>query len=592
MWRTRAQRDLARAYAAVGRIEESLELYREIVEDHEPLTRLPDDGMRRWNDGVRVEGHFMLLRNWRMTGILDRDHALCDINKLNIVEDGFEFARDFSNSDIDARARVASRYDERGHEYFDFACPEGFQIESVRLQTEVRGIAEYSISVPDPDGWPPQLSLGRRIQKLRYTRRGDHDDTIELPAGTELVSLSTSWGASKYSDSASEILHRRLFGPAAHEDIRRWSVIFEISPMVPATDAMEPTDHEPVSGLTEADRKLIAQFAGRGGWELGAVLRESSAETYSGAPALDVFAEEWVVVCLDGELFIHHRDRPLKVDLPVTINTPEREFNPRLVRTHEGSWALLWARGADKRTARCFVAVTTDFLRWETPRRVQFAPAPPDAGLRSVETAGAYDVAPVTSGYVMLLDQGQIRSSDDLRSWGPPTQVFDPGSWDGRLTKTEDGRLWAVYQTGSDVREPYEAADWLAGYYVTDGERYKHMCEIHVAQSLDGLEWREFAKVVLPGQGSGLWAFPLADGSVGVGVQFNSRFMKWFATTRSNALRAIPSSLELMCQSGDAFVFASDGQVACLAPMFDHYDAQRTVLLAAGSRRLFEDFQR
>jgi hypothetical protein len=362
--------------------------------------------------------------------------------------------------------------------------------------------------------------------------------------------------------------------------------------MAPASAALVPPEHEPAPGRTEADRKLIAQFASRGGWELGAVLRRSSSATYSGTPALDVFAEEWVVFSLDGELFIHHRDRPLQVDLPVTINTPEREFHPRLVRTHEGGWALLWARGADKRSARCFVAVTTDFLRWETPRRLQFAPAPPDAGLRSVESAGAYDVLPVAGGYVMLLDHGQIRRADDLRSWGPPIQVFDRGAWNGRLTKTGDGRLWAVYQTVSGVREPYEATDRLTGYYVTDGVRYKHMCEIHVAHSLDGIEWREFSKVVLPGQGSGLWAFPLADGRIGIGVQFNSRFMKWFATARSNTLRAIPSSLELMCQSGDASVFASDGRVACLAPMFDHYDTQRTVLLGAGSRRLFEDFQR
>lgn len=592
MWGTRAQRDLARAYAAMGRTEESLELYREIVEDHEPLTRLPDEEMRRWSDSVRVEGHFMWLRHWRMTGTLDRDHALRGINKMNVVEDGFEFVRDFPNADIDDRARGASRYDDRGHEYFDFVCPEGFQIESVRLQTGVDGIAEYSFSVPDPDGWPPQISLGRRIRKFRYTRRGDYDETIDLPAGTELVSLSTSWGVNKYSDSGFLILSRRLLGPAAHEDIRRWSVTFEISPMAPGPVALQPLDHGPASGPTEADRKLIAQFAGRGGWELGAVLRGSSSATYSGTPALDVFAEEWVVCSLDGELFIHHRDRPLKVELPVAINTPEKEFRPRLVRTHEGSWALIWARGANERSARCFVAVTTDFLRWETPRRMQFAPAPPDAGLRSVALAGDYDVLPVASGYVMLLDNGQIRRSDDLRSWGPPTQVFDPGAWYGCLTKTEDGRLWAVYQTVSDVREPYEATDWLTGYYVTDGKRYKHMCEIHVAYSLDGIEWREFSKVVLPGQGSGLWAFPLADGRIGIGVQFNSRFMKWFATARSNTLRAIPSSLELRCHSAGASVFASDGQVACLVPMFDHYDTHRTVLMGVGSRRLFEDFQR
>jgi len=595
MWRTRAQRDLARAYAAVGRIEEALGLYREILEDYEPLTRLPDDALRRWNDGVRVEGHFMWLRHGRMTGVLERDHALRGANALNVVEDGFEFVRDFASTGVDPRARAASRYEDRGHEYFDFVCPEGFQIESVRLRTEVAGTAAYSFSVPDPDGWPPRISLGRRIRKLHCTRSGDYDETVELPAGTELVSLSTSWGASEASGGVADILRRRFRGPAAHQDIRRWSLTFEISRVAPAPAAVAQPDRGPDCGPgpgpTEADGKLIAQLAGRGGWELGAVLRASSSATYSGSPALDVFAEEWVVFSLDGELFLHHRDRALGVDLPVTINTPEREHHPRLVRTHEGGWALLWTRGADERTARCLVAVTSDLLRWETPRSVQLAPASADQRPRPVEPGG-YDVLPVAGGgYVMLLDRGQVRRADELESWGPPLQVFGRDAFDGRLAQTEDGRLWAVYQTPSGVREPYEAADWLTGYYVADGQRYKHMCEIHVAHSLDGVEWREFSKVVLPGQASGLWAFPLADGRIGIAAQFNGRFMKWFATAPSNTLRAIPSSLELMCPSGDAAVFASDGRVACLVPVFDHHDTQRSVLLGVGSRRLFEGFQ-
>ena len=300
-----------------------------------------------------------------------------------------------------------------------------------------------------------------------------------------------------------------------------------------------------------------------------------------------------MVCSLDGELLIHHRDRPLKVDLPVTINTPEREFDPCLVRTHEGAWALLWARGADKRSAQRFVAVTADFLRWEAPRRMRFAPAHPDEDPRSVwSRAGPCDVLPIAGGYLMLLDGGSTRRSDDLRSWEGPTRVFERDAWRSRLTKTDDGRVWAVYQTWSDVREPYTAADWLTGYYVTDGKRYKHMSEIHVARTRDGVEWQEYASVVLPGQGSGLWAFPVSDRAIGIGVQFNSRFMKWFTTSRPETLQAIPSSVELMCQSDDVTVFAGDGLIACLCPVFDHFAAQQTVLMGVGSRRLFEGFQR
>ena len=121
MWKIRAQHTLARAYAHVGRIERALDYYRELFEEYEFLTEHPLYEERQ-RDPIRTEAHFMLLRHHAKTGLLIRDHAVNKINRLNVVRDGLVFRRDFKDRGLDARARVASRYEERGHEYFDFAA--------------------------------------------------------------------------------------------------------------------------------------------------------------------------------------------------------------------------------------------------------------------------------------------------------------------------------------------------------------------------------------------------------------------------------------------------------------------------------------
>jgi hypothetical protein len=95
--------------------------------------------------------------------------------------------------------------------------------------------------------------------------------------------------------------------------------------------------------------------------------------------------------------------------------------------------------------------------------------------------------------------------------------------------------------------------------------------------------------VTLSGQGSGLWAFALDTGAIGIGVQFNGRFVRWFVASRSGELREIRSSLELPSDSSEAVFRVHDGRVLCLRPVFDYFTEQRSVLLGAGSRRLFQE---
>ncbi len=599
VWRIRAQRDLARAYAWSGRLDESLASYGEILDACGPLHRLVEDGTGS-DDVLRTEAHFMWLRHYVRTGELDREHALLDENPLNVVEDGRAFERDLSDPSVDPRARTASRYEHRGHEFFDFASPEGFQIDSLSLVAEIDGLAEFSVYVPEIEGWPPRYSCSRRVRKLPFVRPGTYRETISLPPGTEFVSVSTIWGSDPFPPmDALRALLGRPAGLPAHRDVRRWRASFELSPRAAEPEGVGPPAATAVD-FREADKKLLEHHAWRGGWELGAVLRESTSRVVAGSAELR--SEDWIASSLDGELLVHHRDLPLRAELPVAINTPQREFDPCLVRTHEHSWALLWSRGNDERSAQRFVALTTDFVRWEAPRRLRFAPPLDRAGPApesTEELEGSTDVCPIPAGYLMLVERGLARHSADLRSWEAPLPVLDEDVWRSCLARTADGRSWAVCVTDSDVREPYTSADWLAGYSVVDGRRYKHMCELRVAASRDGFAWEEGGRAVLSGQSSGLWAFPLAPDvpdageGLGIAVQFNNRFMRWFAVSRSGELREISSShssLELQTDSGDAVFFVRDGRILSLRPVFDYFTEQRTVLLGAGSRRLFEDF--
>jgi TolB-like protein len=578
-WRIRAQRDLARAYAAADRLEDALASYRAILDACAPLHRLVPDG-RGSDDALRSEAHFMWLRHAARTGRLAREHVLRDLNPLNVVEQGRAFERDFADPSADPRARAASRFAHRGHEFFDLASPEGFQIDAMSLVVEIDGLADLSVYVPEIEGWPPRYSFSRRVQQFAFVRPGTYRETIRLPAGTELVSVSTMWGSDPHP--VLDAIRGRAPGLATHRDIRRWRASFELSPRRPGAGRMDP----PAPDHREADRKLIAHYAGRFGWELGAVLRPSTAPVLVATDELETGG--WMVASLDGDLLVHHRDRPLRAELPVAINTPGREFDAALVRTHEHAWALLWSRGDDARRAERFVASSPDLLRWETPRRLRFAPPAEGTRGNAAELEGSSNVCATTAGYLMLVEPGFARSSEDLRTWGPPARVFDEDAWRSALARTEDGWAWAVCLTDSDALEPYDPTDRWTGYFVIDGKSYKHTGELRVAATRDGRAWEERGRVTLSGQGSGLWAFPLGDAAIGIGVQSNARFMRWFVASRTG-LSEVRSALDLQLDSSAAVFSVHDGWILCLRPVFDHFAEQQSVLLGAGSRRLFEE---
>ncbi len=585
MWKIRAQRTLARAYARLGSIERALDQYGGLLAEVDFLTRHPlSDG--RLRDPIRTEAHFMVLHHYTKTGRLLRDHALNAINRLNVVKTGLVFMRDFKDRSPDARARVASRYEGRGYEYFDFAAPPGHQIDAVTLRAKVEGIAAFGFSLPHAAGWPPQFSLSKRFTEFKFSTRGSYERTVALPRGTEFFSIGTSWGPGLFENTRAEVLHHQRSGPKDGPDIVRWQASFAVSPK----GGVKP-DSGVATPLGAPVQKMIDRYAA--GWESTFVVRQPQAVVYAGNPSLDVYAEDWLVYSLDGDIRIfHRRDPQLTIDIPITINTREPEFDPSLVRTHDGRYALLWARGTSKRHARRFVAVSADLLRWETPQRLVFEEPPGNIGYTYAQAEPlerTTNVVAIRQGYAMLLAQGFMRYSEDLRHWGPPQKVLPQDLYRNRLVKTRDGTLWAVYENSSDERQPYTPDDRLHGYFVVDGKQYRHVTELRVSRSVDGVQWQAAGKLVFPGQPSGLWAFPVSERQIGIAVAFNNLFAKWLTASRSRDLRPIGSELQVMHHAEEAECFVRDASLICVRPIFD-FEQQKPMLLAMSSRALYRRF--
>ncbi|HEU0006208.1 MAG TPA: hypothetical protein VFS12_09485, partial [Terriglobia bacterium] len=552
---------------------------------YEFLARYPlYDG--RLLSSLETEAHFMLLRHYAKTGRLIRDHVMNRINKLNVVRNGLVFTRDLSNPDPDERARVASRHKGRSHEYFDFAAPPGHQIDSLTLRINVAGIAEFGFDLPRAAGWPPKYSLSKRLENFKFSKPGAYQRTIVPPVGTEFLSVGTGWGPGLFSNTQVEVENWKLNGPKDGPDIVRWEVSFAISPKGGVTAKKPPGVEAP---LDPAVQKLIDRYAA--GWERSFVVRDAQTAVYSGNPRLDVFAEDWLVFSMEGDIRIfRQRDLSLEVNLPITINSREREFDPSLVRTHDGGYALLWARGTSSRNAARFVAFSADMLRWETPQRLLFEEPAGSIGYtygQAEPLERTFNLASLRRGYAMLLAQGFVRHSEDLRNWGPPRKAIPQDLAKNRLFKGRDGTVWAVYENSSKELQAYTQDDWLHGYFVLDGKRYRHMTELRVSRTVDGIKWEAAGTVVFPGQPSGLWVFALEERQIGIAVGFNNLYVKWLTVSSLGDLRQIDSQLQLqfMHQSEEAECFVRDASLTCIRAVLD-FEKQKPMLLATSTERL------
>jgi TolB-like protein len=580
MWKIRALVELARVHANLGEIEPALDRYQDVLDEYRFMAaHLPADG--RLLSGIRTEAHFMMLRHYTTTGRLVRDHDMNRINRLNLISHGRVFTRDFRHPGPDERARVASRFEGRGHEYFDFAAPAGHQIDSVTLRAHVEGIVELGVDVPNPAGRPPRYSLSKRLTRLELSSPGLHTRTIAVPPGTELLSLSTGWGPALFANTREQI-ERWQQDPPRGNDLSRWEITFTVSrKRATATANPIPSGEIEPALLTVIDRYTA-------GWDRASAVRHGGTTFYTGTPRLDVDAEDWLAFAIDGDIRIfQQRDPRLELRLPVTINSRDREFDPSLVRARDGRYALLWARGTSRTHAARFVSFSADLLSWDTPQRLVFeAPPIPVAYTyaRSEPLERSYNIVAVRSSYVMLLAQGFMRYSDDLRTWGPPVKIVAQDLDRNRLVRRRDGTIWAIYETSSNELHPYRDQDWLHGFHVVDGKRYRHTTELRVSRSHDGVAWEDSGRFSVPGRPGGLWAFELDDRRLGVALGFNNLSMQTFTASPDDGLQATGVELPFMQQSGEAQCLARDGVLTCFRPILDPV-SQQPMLLTTTSER-------
>ena len=562
----------------------------------------PAPAVARLLDSFKTEAHFMMLRHYGQTGRLVRDHALNRINRLNLwfhdrrglhgqartpaARRGLGTADPVAG--LDTRARVASRGERQGHEYFDFAAPPGQQIAALTLRIDVHGIAEVGFNLPQPTGWPPQYALSTRFDHVKYSSPGQYEKTIVPPPGTEFLSVGTGWGPGLYSNTLAEVTRAMLSGSNG-PDIVTWEIAFVLSPKA-TTAKIAAARPRP---LTPAPRSLIDRYAE--GWDRGQIVGAEDRQAYTGEPRLDVLEGEWLVSSMNDDIHIvHQRDLTREIELPVAINSREREFDASLVRTHEGRHALLWTRGTSSMNARRFIAFSGDLRRWDAPQRLLFEAPGQSIGYTyslAEPLERSSNVVAVKDGYFMLLAQGFTRFSRDLRNWAQPRKALPQDLQRNRLLKGRDGILWAVYETSSPQRQPYTAADWLHGFFVTDGKAYRHVTEFRVSRSVDGVQWDHAGEIVVPGQPSGLWAFLIDERHLGIAAGFNNLYLKWFRASSLGALEAIDADLRLPNHAdgaSDAAFFIDEEGLTCVRPVFNS-DTQQRVLLAVTSARLFRE---
>jgi hypothetical protein len=240
--------------------------------------------------------------------------------------------------------------------------------------------------------------------------------------------------------------------------------------------------------------------------------------------------------------------------------------------------------------ARRFVAFSGDLRRWDAPQRLLFEAPHQSTGYTyslAEPLERSFNVVPVKDGYLMLLAQGFTRSSRDLRNWAQPRKALPQDLHRNRLLKGRDGILWAVYETSSSQLQPYTAADWLHGFFVTDGKAYRHVTEFRVSRSVDGVQWDHVGGIVVPGQPSGLWAFLIDERHLGIAAGFNNLYLKWFRASSLGALEAIDADLRLPNHAdgaSDAVFFIDEEGLTCVRPVFN-VESQRPVLLSVTSER-------
>ena len=587
MWKTRAQLHLAREHMKEGNGRRALAYYDDILRDYDFINQLPIyqmDETHFWGRDIDLESLFMLMFHLKKTGELIRDERRMVV--LEIDNHRSVFTRDYKNLDPDPRTRVWSRRNDGGHEYFDFAAPEGYYIKSVMFQLNVKGISELAVYLPDAKGWPPRYDFSKFVDRFTFLK-GKHKKRLDFPVGTEFFSVSVLWGP-RWAKKPLDIVRWKLTKARGRDDLAFFKADFVLSPK--QTVSLQ----SPKSDYMEADKKVIKYFVKQYGWDEGVVLRDETSNFYSANPTRDVYSLDWIAYAQDGEIHILEQNHPeVKVKLPIVINTNEYEYDPSLVRTHEGRFALFFSRGGESKDQHLgfFYSTTKDLIQWETPKRLKFddpeGHQQPHQGFNSSKRT--FNIVPIPNQYMMLLEKGFVRYSDNLRQWGLPKKLFKYECWDAVVLKTKEERIWIVATDFLDeeVKEG-DPPDPHFGYYTTgDGKKYRKSEAIVVTTSVDGINWSPQVRVFVDRETSGLWAFPVGRSQIVIAVSYNNLYLKWAVSRTPAGFSVINSPVQLLLETKKIHFFVKDKTIYCLRPVHDFVE-EEGVALIMGSQKVYK----
>jgi hypothetical protein len=302
------------------------------------------------------------------------------------------------------------------------------------------------------------------------------------------------------------------------------------------------------------------------------------------------------VTSVDGDLQLVRRDDPdVHLALPRPIRSEESERAPALVKSHEGGFALFWSRGPEKRPDRFYVASSRDLVNWSEPRELVLAdlddvdPAPDGRtggnDVRAKTRARTRAVFTTRTAYLMVLDDGLIRHSDDLVHWSAPVRALPADARLTRFVQTLDRRVWAIYCTDPETEVLYTHGDGLIGYYVRGGKKYKRLFDVVATSSADGKTWTHPTKIFTHGEPSELWSLPLTERSIALAVLYNGRFLRWAVSTTRDRFEPVDAPIRQLSRRGARF-FVHRKQVFCTHDIRGRQSPSRT--LALRSRKLYE----
>ena len=516
-WRTRALERLPSLQAGLGEMEPALVSYRRIHEDYAFLATAPifpvGEGFY-WSDGIRARALRVALDLADRDGRFPRAPPLLRWLRVHEVCAGKTFSRDFATLDVDARAH---RRFPQG-ETFLFVAPTGGRLDAVTLEVRVGETAAF------------RLRSGSHKEE-RVFQPGTHRKTFRLPEGSELVVLHVSWRGIVMLNHA----HVAPRGVTEGTPAIAWNATFGLA----ADRLVAPPPSRPSGDRKATSRgaKVIAQLRAREGWESGTFQARRAAEVIAGVRR-KAEGIRWQAVEKSGQLEVTAVEDPASTrPLPWSIRSERGEWRPTLLSAVDGGHALLWSRGPRAAPDQFFVARSPDLTHWDEPTRLVLQGAGTSGpGARTDAVLAA------RQGYVMRLDNGYVRGSHDLIHWDAPRRLFPPVS-DPVMTRTADGRIWAVYSDGAVDEQPYDRADEFIGFYVRGGRRWKRLFDIWATSSLDGREWQQPRKISTYGEPTKLWAFPLTDERLAVVALYNGRFLRWFASSTPESFRAVKGSV-------------------------------------------------